>query len=38
MSKILYKLNFDLIKSGLRLDLVDVEDTVVYRSKAIYQD
>ena len=38
MSKILYKLNFDLIENGLRLDLVDVEYTVVYRSKAIYQN
>ena len=30
------KLNFDLIENGVRLDLVDDEYTVVYRSKAIY--
>ena len=34
--KIWYKLNFDLIENGVRLDLVDDECTVVYRSKAIY--
>ena len=30
------KLKFDLIEIGVRLDLVDVEYTVVYRSKSIY--
>ena len=30
-------MNFDLIENGVRLDLVDDEYTVVYRSKAIYE-
>ena len=30
-------MNFDLIENGVRLDLVDDEYTVLYRSKAIYE-